>query len=111
MRVKVKLVVFRHPEPAKWGTYCSYCPEIKDFFGRGETVEDVVLIEKQRLFTLLCNRFKYKNLQKLGWTITENSVIPPIFTPEEALFLTEESYNLKLDNYKILEIDVEVPFG
>lgn len=47
MRVKVKLVVFRHPEPAKWGVYCSYCPAIQEFQGRGKTIEDVVNIVRE----------------------------------------------------------------
>lgn len=109
MRVKVKLVVFRHPEPAKWGTYCSYCPELQYFFGRGETEKAVVDSVKTYLLQELYHRERYANLKICGWEITKDSIKVPTFTEEEAVRLTEESYELKINEYKILEIDVEVP--
>ena len=47
--VSVKLVVFKHPEPTRWDTYCSYCPELQYFFGRGETVNVFITIEQPKL--------------------------------------------------------------
>lgn len=107
--VSVKLVVFKHPEPAKWDTYCSYCPELQYYFGRGETVNEVVKQVRQTLLEELQNRNDYKNLQNLGWEIAENSIKVPIFTDEEAIRLSEQSYEITISNYQIIKIDVEVP--
>lgn len=41
-KVSVKLVVFKHPEPARWDTYASYCPATKDFCAHGKSVTEVV---------------------------------------------------------------------
>lgn len=108
-KVSVKLVVFKHPEPARWDTYCSYCPELQYFFGRGETVNEVVEQVRQTLFEELQNRNAYKNLQNLGWEITDTSIKVPIFTNEEAVSLTEQSYGIKISNPIIIEIDVKIP--
>ena len=109
MRVQVKLVVFP-TDKNKWKhNYCSYCPAIKYFFGRGETIEDVVCAVTIYLLQLLCYRFKYKNLENLGWEIAENSIKVPIFTDEEAVGLAEQSYSTKIVEPKIIVVDVEVP--
>ena len=108
-KVSVKLVVFEHPEPARWDTYCSYCPELQYFFGRGETVNEVVEQVHQTLLEELQNRNAYKNLHNLGWNITDTSIKVPIFTDEEAVSLTEQSYEVTISNYQIVKIDVEVP--
>lgn len=107
--VSVKLVVFKHPEPTRWDTYCSYCPELQYFFGRGETVNDVVEQVRQTLLEELQNRNAYKNLHNLGWNITDTSIKVPIFTDEEAVSLTEQSYEITISNYQIVKIDVEIP--
>lgn len=111
MKVTVKLVVFEHPNPAEWHRYCSYCPEIQCFFGRGETVE--ATIEKFKtdyLVQELSLRNMSTNLKYYGWDISENSLIPPTFTDEEALQLTMKSYELPhLVNVEIFSIHVEVP--
>lgn len=107
--VSVKLVVFKHPEPARWDTYCSYCPELQYFFGRGETVNEVVEQVHQTLLEELQNRNAYKNLHNLGWNITDTSIKVSIFTDEEAVSLTEQSYEVTISNYQIVKIDVEVP--
>lgn len=65
MRVKVKLVVFRYPEPAKWGTYCSYCPELQYFFGRGETEKAVIENVKTYLLQELYHRERYGKFENL----------------------------------------------
>lgn len=109
MRVKVKLVVFRHPEPAEWGTFCSYCPELKYFFGRGNAKNDVLENVTAYLLRMLCYRNKQSNLKELGWEVSENSVKVPIFTDEESVKLTEKSYGIKITEPQIVEIDVEVP--
>ena len=107
--VKIKVVVFEHPQPEVWGKYCGYCPETQNFQSRGNTIDEVLEVVKHHLYLDLCHRFKYTNLQNLGWEITENSIKVPIFADEEAVRLTERSYELKLDKFQILEIYVEVP--
>ncbi|WP_310789004.1 hypothetical protein [Alistipes sp.] len=108
MRVKVKLVVFRHPEPAKWGVFCSYCPAIKEFQGRGKTIEDVVNIVTRILEIRLSKGCMTRSLRNFGWSIMENSLIPPIFTDEELLRLTEGHYGLRVTDYQIIELNGEV---
>lgn len=61
------------------------------------------------LLNLLCHRFIHKNLLNCGWTITENSVKPPIFTDEEVVKLTEKSYGMTIPEPLIVELNVEVP--
>ena len=109
MRVQVKMVVFA-TNKNKWGhSYCSYCPATNYFFGRGETIEEVIADVQSHLFNLLCYRFIYKNLQNCGWEITENSVKSPIFTDEDVVHLAEQSYSTKIVAPKIIELNVEVP--
>ena len=93
--VKVKLVVFRHPEPEKWGEYCGYCPAIK-YVCRHSNTQSVIADIQSYLLKLLCHRFIYKNLENCGWHIDKNSVIPPIFTDEETIALTEQLYEVKI---------------
>lgn len=107
--VSVKLVVFKHPEPARWDTYCSYCPELQYFFGRGETVNVVINDVRNHLLVELSHRLRYVNLKNCGWEVSENSAKPPIFADDEAIRLTEKSYGIKISNYQIIKIDVELP--
>jgi len=109
MNVTVKVVVFKHPEPTRWGIYCSYCPELEYFFGRGDSVEKVIDNVKENLIEELKNRNAYRNLKIMNWEISENSIIPPKFTDEEAINLAEESYELHIEHPQIIEINVEVP--
>lgn len=66
MRVSVKLVVFRHPEPARWDTYASYCPATNNFCAFGSSVSEVVEKFKKILLRDLQNRLAYQNMKKLG---------------------------------------------
>ena len=103
------MVVFA-TDKNKWGSaYCSYCPATRYFFGRSDTIEEVVADVQGHLLNLLCHRFIHKNLLNCGWTITENSVKPPIFTDEEVVKLTEKSYGMTISEPLIVELDVEVP--
>jgi hypothetical protein len=107
MHVSVKLVVFEHPT---WSDkYCSYCPELQYFFGRGSTIATVIERVKDNLIWELKGRLHYRNLKIRDWQITENSVIPPTFTDEEAVALTEKSYEMNITDYQIIVINVEVP--
>ncbi len=63
MRIKVKLVVFKHPKPETWRTYASYCPAIKDYCGRGSTVKEVIDMETRILLDDLKYRLKYNTAQ------------------------------------------------
>ncbi len=109
MRVKVKLVVFKHPEPETWHIYASYCPALKDYCGNGSTIKEVVDKETKILVDDLKGRLKYNSLKKCGWEISENSAIPPIFTDEEAVKLTEEIFECKIEEPIIIELNVELP--
>lgn len=109
MRVEVKLVVFSHEDTAVLGKYCSYCPALKEFQGRGDTVEGCVDDVTQILKWHLVRRLKTVNLRRLGWGVSENSAIPPIFTDEELLFLTEKHYEVRISDYQILNVTVPLP--
>ena len=101
------LVVFYHHG---FKEYCSYCPEIECFNARAETIPELINLFKQEyLLWELENRFYNSNLWIRGWKISEDSVIPPIFTDEEAIKLTEKSYEIPISDYQIEKIDVEVP--
>ena len=63
MRVSVKLVVFRHPEPARWDTYASYCPATNNFCAFGKSVSEVVKKFEKILLRDLQNRLTYKNMK------------------------------------------------
>jgi hypothetical protein len=107
MEVSVKLVVFWNHEQ---GRYCSYCPELRCVFGKGETVQKVVqIVREDYLLWELRNRFWQINLWRRGWKITENSVIPPIFTDEEAVKRAKEVYGPLIVDHQIVVIHVEVP--
>ena len=107
MEVSVKLVVFWNHEQ---GEYYSFCPELSCVFGRGESIEVVVrIVREDYLLWELKERFWQINLWKRGWKITENSVIPPIFTDEDALNRAKEIYGAKIVDYQIVAIHVEVP--
>ena len=84
-------------------------PSDEILFGRGDTIEEVVADVQGHLLNLLCHRFIHKNLLNCGWTITENSVKPPIFTDEEVVKLTEKSYGMTIPEPLIVELNVEVP--
>ncbi len=109
MRIKVKVVVFE-TDPAKWvHCYCSYCPATGYFLGRGNSAEDVICDVTAQLLSVLCHRRKETKLQKLGWEISDNLVIAPIFADDEAIRLAEQSYSTKIVEPKIIVVDVEVP--
>lgn len=54
------------------------------------------------------SREEYDNTGN-GWKVSENSVIPPIFADEELVLQTEYYFGIKISNYQIIEIGVEVP--
>lgn len=110
MKVTVNAVVFRHPEPTAWGVYCSYCPELQYFYGRGNTIQEVIERIREHLFLELSHRGDYANLTKLyGWMVSENSIKVPTFTESEMVKLAEKSYELKIEDFQIIPITMEVP--
>lgn len=40
MEVKIKIVVFKHPEPQTWGQYCGYCSS-NGYFCSGKDASDI----------------------------------------------------------------------
>lgn len=107
--VSVKLVVFKHPEPARWDTYASYCPATKDFCACGNSVTEVVEKFKKILFVDLQNRIAYKNMKNWGWEVSENSAKPPIFADEYLVSETERMFEVTIKEPIIITIDVELP--
>ena len=106
MQVTVKLVVFWHPDQNQ---YCSYCPELKFFFGRGATIHTCIDKVRANLLWELRGRLKYRNLKIRNWQVSENSIIPPTFTNEQAVKRTEQSYEMTITDYQIVEITVDAP--
>lgn len=103
-KVTVKLVVFfRSAEK----TYCGYCPELRSFF-RHENEQEVISYIKGNLYRELCHRLRFSILKKLGWKVSENSAIPPIFADEEALIRAKRVYK-DITEPKIIEVNVELP--
>lgn len=108
-RVQVKLVVFPTNKNEWNNNYCSYCPAIRDFCARGNTIPEVIKYAEMRLKEELQDRVSYNTLEKCGWKVSENSAIPPIFADEELVLQTECCFGIKISNYQIIELDVEVP--
>lgn len=107
--VSVKLVVFKHPEPARWDTYASYCPATKDFCSHGKSISEVVDMFKKLLYRDLQNRLAYKNMENWGWEVSENSAIPPIFADNNAVSETERIFEVTIKEPIIITVDVELP--
>ncbi|MBD3588789.1 hypothetical protein [Bacteroides sp. GM023] len=107
--VSVKLVVFKHPEPARWDTYASYCPATQDFCACGSSVIEVVDMFEKLLYLDLQNRLTYKNLQNYGWEVSENSAIPPIFADVYLVSETERIFEVTIKEPLIIKVDVELP--
>lgn len=108
MRVKVTLVVFRHPDNIRDREYEGYCPELKTFYA-ANTVEEIKNYILDALILDLEHRVHYDNLKNRGWEVSENSAIPPIFTDEEAVKFTENRYKVKIVAPIIIELNVELP--
>ena len=108
-KVSVKLVVFKHPEPARWDTYASYCPATKDFCAHGKSVSEVVDKFKSMLIRDLQNRLAYVNMKNYGWEVSENSAKPPIFADEYLVSETERIFEVTIKEPIIITIDVELP--
>lgn len=107
--VSVKLVVFQHPEPARWDTYASYCPATGNFCSCGKSVSEVVKIFKESLIRDLQNRIAFKNLKLYGWKVSENSAIPPIFADEYIVHRAEQIFEVTIKEPLIINVDVELP--
>ena len=108
MRVIVQLLVFlnKRDEGKK---YQSYCPEIRYFFGSGNSVEEVVTEVTATLLSYLAKRFLIGNFKHYGWVITEDSVERPTFTEEQTVKRAEELFGFPITDYQIVKIDVELP--
>lgn len=108
-KVSVKLVVFRHPEPAKWDIYASYCPATRNFCAYGKSVSEVVDKFKSMLMRNLQNRLAYVNMKNYGWEVSENSAKPPIFADECLVSETERIFEVTIKEPIIITVDVELP--
>lgn len=111
-RVQVKLVVFPTNKNEWNNNYCSYCPAIRDFCARGNTIPEVIKYAEMRLKEELQDRVSYNTLEKCGWKVSENSAIPPVFSDEELIKRTEEFFEIKIKEPIIVELHSEImPLG
>lgn len=102
--VSVKLVIFKEGDK-----YCGYCPELT-LYVNNRTSENIIIdITREHLYQELCHRIRYVNLKNRGWKVSENSAIPPIFANEEAISLTEQLYEAKIVEPKVIEVNVGLP--
>lgn len=108
-KVSVKLVVFLHPEPARWDTYASYCPATHNICARGKTVVEVVAYFEKMLIRELENRMFFVNFKKWGWKVSENSAKPPIFADDYLISETERMFEVTIKDPLIITVDVELP--
>ena len=108
-KVSVKLVVFKHPEPARWDIYASYCPATKDFCAHGKSTHEVVEKFKSMLIRDLQNRLAYANMKNYGWEVTESSAKPPTFAYEYLISETERIFEVTIKEPIIITVDVELP--
>ena len=109
MELKIKVVVFEHPEPQTWCNYCGYSPA-NGYFCSGIDVTDVSNRIRSIIEFELQQRESFPNhLLKFGWKVSDKSIIPPIFADEELVQRAENSYGLKIDNPIIVELNVEIP--
>lgn len=108
-RVSVKLVVFKHPEPARWDDYASYCPATHNCCARGKSVAEVITYFEKMLIRELENRMFFDNFKNWGWEVSENSAKPPIFAEEYLISETERIFEVKIKDPLIITVDVELP--
>ena len=69
----------------------------------------MINVTKEHLCHELCHRVRYDNLKLYGWEVSENSAKPPIFANEEAISLTEQLYEAKIVEPKVIEVNVGLP--
>lgn len=108
-KVSVKLVVFKHPGPARWDTYASYCPATHNFCASGKTVAEVLSSFEKMLIRDLENRMFFVNMKNWGWKVNENSAKPPIFADEYLISETERMFEVTIKDPIIITVDVELP--
>lgn len=108
-KVSVKLVVFKHPEPARWDVYASYCPATRNFCACGKSVSEVVDKFKSMLIRDLKNRLAFVNMKNYGWEVGENLAKPPIFVDEYLVSETERMFEVTIKDPIIITVDVELP--
>lgn len=102
--VLVKLVIFK-----EGNKFCGYCPVLTFYINDRTSENDVVDVVQEHLYHELCHRLRYDNLKRFGWEVSENSVKVPIFTDEKVVCLTEQLYESKIVEPKIIVINVGLP--
>ena len=106
--VSVKLVMFRQKTFHEEGECCGYCPALEAFHVFN-SFDKLLEYMQNRLFRELESRLQCKNLQKMGWQVSENSAKPPIFANEMLIRLTEECFETKIKEPIIVELYAELP--
>lgn len=109
MNIVVKIVAFKRSKRTIGGLYAGYCPAIRSFCVKGESVQDVIEDLRQSLMIALKNRLSFTNMRSYGWQVSENSAKPPIFADEYLVSETERVFDTHIENPSIIEINVELP--
>lgn len=105
MEVKIKVIAFEHPNSFKGGKYCCACRDICLF--TANITFDAALTDIRKVLLSYLQDKKFIRLQKMGWKICGNSIIPPSYSDEELLRYAEEFYDLKISEYKITTVSEE----
>lgn len=106
MEVKIKVVVFEHPESKK---VCCACRDIC-LFTSNENQDSALNDVKNTLLVYLQDK-KLARLQKIGWKICDKSIILPNFAEKELVKYASDFFGVKITNYQIIEIYEKTELG
>lgn len=106
MKVKIKVVMFVHPESKKT---CCACRDICLFTSNEN--EDFALNDVKNTLIMYLQDKKLSRLQKIGWKICDKSIIPPNFAEKELIKYASDFFKVEIINYRIIEIYVKTELG
>ena len=86
-------------------------PALRYFVDNKKSAEEVLSVINRHFVQELTHRLRYKNLKIRGWEVSENSVKPPTFTDEKIVSLTEQLYEIRIVEPKIVALNVELPLS
>lgn len=109
MEVKIKVIAFEHPNSFKGGKYCCACRDICLF--TANITFDAALTDIRKVLLSYLQDKKFIRLQKMGWKICGNSIIPPNFAEKELLKYASGFFEAEIMDYQIIEINVEIELG
>ena len=104
---KIKVLKFENPSNLESNRFCCACKAIC-LFTSGCSSDDALQRVKNIFQGYLENRLYPQHLLKMGWQVSENSVIPPTFTDEELIEFASSYFRVKITDYQIIELNVSV---